>query len=204
MPEIDILEVFRTSFTLVVLLFCSVIILTLAIERWWFLRQARINTAGFMLKLKQHLDDNKFPDALKLCKTTAGPVAALMQVAIENRARSKSEARALLSAAQIDERVKLERFLGIIGTMGNVAPFIGLFGTVVGIIKAFHDLALSGSGGPSVVAAGISEALVATAGGIAVAIPSVMLYNYYMKKVKDMTDDMDSSVTRVLVYLGLA
>ena len=204
MPEIDILEVFRSSFTLVILLFCSIIVLTFAIERWWFLRNARINTESFMAKLRQFIENNKFSDALKLCKSTAGPVALLMQVAVENRARSKAEVQALLAATQIDERTKLERFLGILGTMGNTAPFIGLFGTVIGIIKAFHDLALSGSGGPSVVAAGIAEALVATAAGMAVAIPAVMLYNYFMKKVKDMSDEMQSSAIRVLVYLGLA
>lgn len=204
MPEINVIEVFKESFTLVILLFCSIIVLTFAIERWWFLRNARINTGSFMAKLRQYLEGNKFPDALKICKNTDGPVAFLMRVAVENRSRSKAEVQALLSAAEIDERAKLERFLGILGTMGNVAPFIGLFGTVVGIIRAFHDLAASGSGGPSVVAAGISEALVATAAGIGVAIPSVMVYNYFMKKVKDMSDDMQASGIRVLVYLGLA
>jgi biopolymer transport protein ExbB len=202
--DINVLEVFRSSFTLVILCFCSVITLTFAIERLWFFRSIAINTEAFMSELKGLLEAGKFQEALKLSSSGKSPVAALMHVAIQNRARAKNEVLALLSAAQIDERAKLERFLGILGTMGNTAPFIGLFGTVVGIIRAFHDLAVSGSGGPSVVAAGIAEALVATAGGLAVAIPSVVLFNYFLKKVKDLNSAMEAASIRILVYLGMA
>jgi len=96
----------------------------------------------------------------------------------------------------------LERYLGVLGTLGNSCPFIGLFGTVVGIIKAFHDLAASGSGGPTVVAAGIAEALVATAGGLAVAIPCVMFFNYFSRKVKTMDVEMEAVSKRFLTILA--
>lgn len=78
----------------------------------------------------------------------------------------------------------LERGLGILGTIGSTAPFVGLFGTVVGIIRAFSDLAADMSGGPSVVAAGVSEALVATAAGLFVAIPSVIAYNFFTRSAR--------------------
>ncbi|MBI4376096.1 MAG: MotA/TolQ/ExbB proton channel family protein [Elusimicrobia bacterium] len=204
MPEINLLEILRTSFTLIILLFCSVVTLTFTIERWWFYRSISINADGFLNNLRQMLEGNKFADAMKLCASTPGPIPALAQVAVSSRSKSKSEVAALLNAAQIDQRKKLENYLGILGTMGNTAPFIGLFGTVVGIIRAFHDLAMAGSGGPSVVAAGIAEALVATAGGLAVAIPAAMLYNYFLKKVKDISSDMESSSIKIMVYLGLA
>ena len=96
----------------------------------------------------------------------------------------------------------MERYLGILGTMGNTAPFVGLFGTVVGIIKAFRDLALSGAGGPAVVAKGIAEALVATAAGMAVAIPAVVVYNFFMRKVKVLSVEMEVYSARFLVMLG--
>ncbi len=204
MPQINILEVLRSSFTLAILLLCSVVSITFSIERWWFFRSIRINADHFLDALRKLLEGNKHAEALKLCEVTPGPVAAVARVAVLNRAKSKSEVAALLNASQIEERVKLEKFLGILGTMGNTAPFVGLFGTVVGIIKAFHDLALSGSGGPSVVAAGIAEALVATAAGLAVAIPSVVFYNYFMKKLKDLVAAMEFSSIRLLVYLGLS
>ncbi len=204
MPQINILEVLRSSFTLAILLLCSVVSITFSLERWWFFRSIRINADHFLDALRKLLEGNKHAEALKLCEVTPGPVAAVARVAVLNRAKSKSEVAALLNASQIEERVKLEKFLGILGTMGNTAPFVGLFGTVVGIIKAFHDLALSGSGGPSVVAAGIAEALVATAAGLAVAIPSVVFYNYFMKKLKDLVAAMEFSSIRLLVYLGLS
>jgi biopolymer transport protein ExbB len=78
----------------------------------------------------------------------------------------------------------LERGLGILGTIGSTAPFVGLFGTVLGIIRAFSDLAADTSGGPSVVAAGVSEALVATAAGLFVAIPSVIAYNFFTRSTR--------------------
>ena len=83
-----------------------------------------------------------------------------------------------------------------------IAPFIGLFGTVIGIIKAFQELALAGSGGPAVVAKGIAEALVATAAGMAVAIPAVIIYNFYMRKVKNISVEMEVVSSRLLVMLG--
>ncbi len=204
MPQINVLEVLRSSFTLAILLLCSVVSITFALERWWFFRSIRINADHFLESLRKLLEGNKYAEALKLCEVTPGPVAAVARVAVVNRAKSKSEVAALLSASQIEERAKLEKFLGILGTLGNSAPFVGLFGTVVGIIKAFHDLALSGSGGPSVVAAGIAEALVATAAGLAVAIPSVVFYNYFMKKLKDLVAAMEATSIRLVVYLGLS
>jgi biopolymer transport protein ExbB len=78
----------------------------------------------------------------------------------------------------------LEKNLLILGTLGNNAPFIGLFGTVLGIIKAFNDLAVAGTSGPTIVMRGVSEALVATAMGLLIAIPAVAAYNYFQGKIK--------------------
>lgn len=100
-----------------------------------------------------------------------------------NGADPQKRVSALLTA----ERLKLESFLGVLGTLGNNAPFIGLFGTVIGIIRAFHDLgggAGDSGGGIQTVGVGLSEALVATAVGLMVAIPAVFFFNYFNKKVK--------------------
>jgi biopolymer transport protein ExbB/TolQ len=82
-----------------------------------------------------------------------------------------------------EQRLQLERNLGVLGTMGNTAPLIGLLGTVWGIMRAFHDMASTGSAGPSVVAAGVAEALFTTAAALVVAVPSVMLYNQYVRRI---------------------
>jgi biopolymer transport protein TolQ len=87
-----------------------------------------------------------------------------------------------ISMALTEQRLLFERHLGFLGTMGNTAPLIGLLGTVWGIMRAFHDMAATGSAGPSVVAAGVAEALFTTAAGLLVAVPAVIVYNYFLRK----------------------
>ena len=109
------------------------------------------------------------------------------QVALEGlnlRNRDPHVAETTMEGTIVSHRYKLDRGLVILGTLGNNAPFIGLFGTVIGIIKAFHDLSLNPDGGPSVVMSGISEALVATAVGLLVAIPAVIAFNGFNRVVK--------------------
>jgi biopolymer transport protein ExbB/TolQ len=88
-----------------------------------------------------------------------------------------------LQIALSEQRLLLERNLGVLGTMGSTAPLIGLLGTVWGIMRAFHDMASTGSAGPSVVAAGVAEALFTTAAGLLVAVPSVLFYNQFVRRI---------------------
>ncbi len=100
------------------------------------------------------------------------------------------------------ERLQLERNLAILGTLGNNAPFIGLLGTVLGIIRAFHDLAHSAGGGATVVMGGISEALVATAIGLLVAIPAVVAFNYFQRRVRTRLARADEIAHVILASAG--
>ena len=99
-------------------------------------------------------------------------------------AAPSADIEAATEGAKAREKLRLERNLAFLATLGSNAPFVGLFGTVLGIIKAFHDLAGNQAGGPSVVMAGISEALVATAVGLMVAIPAVVAFNYFNRRVR--------------------
>ncbi len=99
------------------------------------------------------------------------------------------------------ERQKLEARMLVLGTLGNNAVYIGLFGTVLGVIKAFHDLAQSAGAGPEVVMQGLSEALIATAVGLMVALPCVISFNVYQKKIKDLLGDTESLARLILVRL---
>jgi biopolymer transport protein ExbB/biopolymer transport protein TolQ len=96
------------------------------------------------------------------------------------------------------EIARLERYLGSLATLGNVSPFVGLFGTVLGIIRAFEAIAKTGSGGLGTVSAGIAEALVATAAGLFVAIPAVIAYNYFLGRVKLFANAMDSAASEMV------
>jgi biopolymer transport protein ExbB/TolQ len=92
----------------------------------------------------------------------------------------------------------LSRFTTIVGTIGSVAVYIGLFGTVLGIIRAFHDISKTGSGGISVVINGISEALICTAAGLCVAVPAVVAYNYFVKRIDNFVADMELCASETL------
>ena len=200
--NISILEVFKTSFTLVILLLCSVIALAASIEKWLYLRKCRLDAGVFMKKIETFLEKSCFEDALTHCTKHPAPLSHVIKIGIINRKKNKEDISELMESAKMEERIKMDGWLGILGTLGNASPFIGLFGTVVGIIKAFEDLAKSGSGGPAIVAAGIAEALVATAGGLVVAIPCVVAFNFFQRKIKVMNVEIDVAMKRLLVYLN--
>jgi len=203
MGEISYLEIFKESFTLVILLFCSIISISFAIERWWYFHKAKGSGDALLAMVGKLLQAGKPDQAMANIKKDKKAVARVIEYGLVHRARSRDQIEDLLATKRLEERLKLEKFLVVLGTLGNTVPFIGLFGTVVGIIKAFGDLAAAGSGGPAVVAAGIAEALVATAGGLAVAIPAVIIYNYFMRKVKDTSVEMEVTSARFVVMLGV-
>jgi biopolymer transport protein ExbB len=150
----------------------SVVSLAIMIERWWYFRTHRLEPAELAADVRS---------LLRHC-----PVAAAQDCA------PPEELTAAVEGAKAHERLKLERGLAFLATLGSNGPFIGLFGTVLGIIKAFHDLAGSELGaGASTVMAGISEALVATAVGLMVAIPAVVAFNYFSRRVKVRMAEVD-------------
>ena len=97
--------------------------------------------------------------------------------------------------------MKLEKYTSVVGTIGSTSVYIGLFGTVLGIIRAFHDISMSGSGGISVVISGISESLACTAMGLCVAVPAVIAYNYFTKKIDNFISDMELCASEVMDLL---
>jgi biopolymer transport protein ExbB len=137
----------------------SVLSIAVMIERAWFFARHRVDARILAADMRELLD-------------------------LEHEAPSADAVNAALSGAKSRERQRFERRLAFLGTLGSNAPFIGLFGTVLGIIKAFHDLAGNQAGGAQVVMAGISEALVSTAVGLLVAIPAVVAYNTFNRLVR--------------------
>jgi biopolymer transport protein ExbB/TolQ len=203
MGDIQILQLFRQSFTLVVMLFLSILSLSFALERWWFFRSASGRADEVLGGVRKQLEGGGKPDAaVAWCQKQASSVAQVVAYGLLHAGRSRQDLEELMLSKLKEERLKFERFLPVLGTLGNIAPFIGLFGTVVGIIKAFRDLAASGTGGPTVVAQGIAEALVSTAAGLLVAIPAAVLYNYFTGRLKRQTVEMEVASARLIVMLG--
>ena len=202
MGEVNFIAILRDSFTLVILLFCSVLSITFMVERWLYFRRAQGQGDPILAHVQKLLEAGKPADAQAYAARQRSAAGQVIHYGLLHSARSRRDIEELMHTKRLEERVKLERYLGVLGTLGNIAPFIGLFGTVVGIIKAFRDLALAGGGGPSVVAKGIAEALVATAAGLVVAIPAVIIYNYFMRKVKTVSTEMEVASARLVIILG--
>jgi biopolymer transport protein ExbB len=130
-----------------------------------------------------------------------GAIARVLMAGVSRAGKGIGSVEEGLLAATTRERMRMERLLAILGTTGAIAPFIGLFGTVLGIIKAFHDLAEFQAEAASAVMAGISEALVATAIGLMVAIPAVVLYNIFLRYNKRVLANIDAMAHIMLAQL---
>jgi len=202
--EINFWETVSSSPTFIVLFLCSLVAITFILERWLYFRRTNLNSGMFIPMLQNSLRDGGAKAGLDLCQRYQAPLAVVVGVGLQNFTPGGKGVTELMEAAALEEKMKMERFLNILGTMGNIAPFIGLLGTVVGIIRAFGDLAVSGSGGPSVVAAGIAEALITTAAGLLVAIPAVVSYNYFLRRVGTVMVEIEATTKKVQVMLGIA
>ena len=184
-----------------VLIFLSLISITIMIERLIFFIGQRTDVATLGKELGKRLREQDFKGAKEVADKTKGIAAEVAKIAL---VEAKHGPEALDEAAQgaiITERMRLEKNLAFLGTVGNNAPFIGLFGTVIGIIQAFHDLSLNTQGGASTVMSGISEALVATAIGLLVAIPAVAAFNTFQRRIKTLVGDANALTHMLLASM---
>lgn len=191
------------GFTMFVLLASSVLSIAIILERIIFYRnKSRLKCKDFMQKIRQEIKKVSLNPAKKICEEANAPFARVVYAGLNFFDCSEKEISNNMERQIIIETTILERFTSIIGTIGSIAVYIGLFGTVLGIIRAFHDISASGSGGISVVISGISEALACTAAGLCVAVPAVVAYNYFMKKIDDFIKDMELAASETMDLLS--
>jgi len=179
----------------------SVISLSILLERGFFYYRLRVSLSSMMQKLRQLIRTKDVSGARELVLKTKGIEAQVLSAGLSEVSYGVSAVEDAMIAAKIRVRIMLERNLSFLGTVGSNAPFIGLFGTVLGIIKAFRDLATNQAGGMTVVMAGISEALVATAVGLMVAIPAVVGFNFYGRVVRKKMAEVDATAQDMLALL---
>lgn len=179
--------------TMVMLIICSTISIGVALERTSFFRRIRTATLSLQGQIADALATKKPHLIPGLCATNESPLAKLVIAEIEsNRAPDSEEARRTLELTMRGEIGRLKSYLPVLATIASVAPFIGLFGTCKGIIVAFSDIATQGMGGPAVIAAGISEALVSTATGLLVAIPALLFFNFFSRSISTFALELES------------
>lgn len=196
------LTMLGTEWVLWLLLALSVVSLAVVIERALFFYKMKLNITNFVDDVTKALEANDWVKLKSVCEASPALAAQTLIRGIDARPRGASAMEESMTGYMIGHRQKLDQGLVILGTLGNNAPFIGLFGTVLGIIIAFHELALNPQGGASVVMRGISEALVATAVGLIVAIPAVIAYNFFQRLVKRHLSNAEAVSKLLLSHKG--
>ncbi|MBI5631213.1 MAG: MotA/TolQ/ExbB proton channel family protein [Elusimicrobia bacterium] len=179
MTEMSLAQMLRTSVAMPILFVLSIIVLAQALERLYVFWVAQRMPHSLWERIKNCLEAGDLAEALGVCRFSREPMGEAFERLLS---LPEPDTEALIEAFQLHRQrmqMALSRRVGLFGTASFISPLIGLMGTVLGIMRAFHDLSVAGAGGPAVVAAGISEALVATAAGIGVAVMSAVFYNYF-------------------------
>ncbi len=185
------------------LLAFSVVALAVVGERLYALWRARINVHEFLPKVRKALVVNRsIRDAVKVCEEYRGPVASILKAGLMKYGQPKEEVEKTIENAALFEMGRLERGLAVLATTANVAPLLGFFGTVTGMMAGFDALAAQGLSNPGAVATGIKEALTTTAGGLAVAIPTQLAYNYFMSRINKFVRDIETAANMLLETFG--
>ncbi|RMF93569.1 MAG: flagellar motor protein MotA [Candidatus Schekmanbacteria bacterium] len=196
----------------------SIYSLTIMVERWWIFNQAKKQTKKFIADTAEYFKKGNLKSILPIAEeATKSHVARVLasglrelnlndagtsdiQKAITSEDKIEAASRAIQRETAV-EVARLKKGTGGLATIGSISPFVGLFGTIFGIINAFQSMAQSGSGGLATVSAGIAEALITTAFGIGVAIPAVVAFNYFVTKTENYVVEIDNSSSELIDYL---
>lgn len=181
----------------------SVVSFTIVVERAWFFLSISGDFEVLARDFTRHLRDDDLPSARGVLLASRSSEAQVVLAGLDEGARGVNAAREAMAGAVAVQRTRLDRRLGFLGTLGNNAPFVGLFGTVVGIILAFEELSHVGATAAATTAVmdSIAEALVATAIGLLVAIPAVAAYNAFQRKIRGIGANTDALSHVLLVHL---
>jgi len=184
-----------------ILVILSVLSIGMILERFFALRKVAHQSAQVRARIRMALQSNSVDDVETIAKDIDSLEGRAASYALKHMKDNGSKGlEEVFNTFSLTERPDLERFLSFLATVGSNAPYIGLLGTVLGIMKAFNDLAQAPEAGQQTVMAGISLALVATAAGLFVAIPAVIFYNHYSKKVRGVMQGIESVKELCLAY----
>ncbi len=180
------------------IILCSVVAMAIIIERLWSLRQSRVVPDNLVAQVwKLHCDDGITPEHIVAIKT-GSPLGCILASGIINRKHSREIMKEAIEEVGHQVVHDLERYLNTLGTIASISPLLGLLGTVIGMIKVFSAITLVGVGDPAVLAGGISEALITTAAGLSVAIPSLMFHRYFTGRVERLVVAMEEEALKMV------
>lgn len=179
------------------IILCSVTAAAIVFERLWTLQDRRVLPRDLVARVQQIIDANAVNDRVIEAIEKNSPLGRVLAVGLANRHRPREVMMDRLEDTGRHVVHELERFLNTLGTIAGVSPLLGLLGTVTGIIRAFSAITVSGLGDPRILSGGISEALVATAAGLTVAIPSLIAYRYLRGRIDRIVVEMEKDAMRL-------
>lgn len=180
------------------IILCSVITMAIIAERFWSLREVKVAPKNLVAKVWQwqkvgHLDERRIRDL-----RASSPLGMVLAAGLVNRNHSREIMKESIEEVGRHVAHELERFLNTLGTIASISPLLGLLGTVIGMIKVFTVITSMGVGDPSILSEGISEALITTAAGLSVAIPSLMFHRYFRGRIDGLIITMEQEALKMV------
>lgn len=183
---------------MVPLIACSVLSLAIVLERLWMLRRKRVMPDYLMKQIWQLHRDNQLEMADLGKLKVSSPLGRILAAGLVNRSHSKEVMKESIEEVGRQVVHEMERYLNSLGTIASISPLLGLLGTVIGMIKVFTVIVTAGVGDPAVLAGGISEALITTAAGLSVAIPTLIFHRYFMGLVDKLVLAMEEQALKLV------
>ena len=180
---------------------CALVSLVVMAERAVAIGRAATDNEALLEGVRKMLSEGRTQEALALCEGTRGPVASLVASGIRNQDMDADAIERAMEELALRETPVLYKRLGVLDTIITIAPLLGLLGTVTGMIKAFNVVGSVGLNQPLGITGGVAEALIATATGLAIAIVTLIGYNYLTEKVKEIISEMETRATQLMNIL---
>ncbi len=183
------------------IILCSVAALAIVGERFWSLQKKYVMPPNLLAQIKQLLERNELEPSHLAALRDSSPLGKVLAAGLVNRDHEREIIKEAIENAGRHVVPELERYLRSLGSIAAISPFLGLFGTVIGMIQMFSGIGQHGVGDPSIVAEGIAVALINTAAGLGVAIPSLLFYRYLRGRVNDLLIEMEEEAVKLVEIL---
>ena len=180
------------------IIFCSIVAMAIVIERFWSLQRKKILPPELVPQLWRLAKEDKIDDVTLRRVKLSSPLGSILASGLLNKHHGREMMKTSIEETGRQVVHELERFLNPLGTIASVTPLLGLLGTVVGMIKVFAAIMVHGVGDPGILAGGISEALLTTAAGLTVAIPSLIFHRYFERLVDEYVLNMEEEALKLV------
>lgn len=184
------------------ILLCSVLALAIFFERLWSFFRMNRGSGELAKEVEDLVRKHRIEEAIVVCQRYGTPLARIMIGALRAKGGGREYIKTIVEEIGAREATIFERYLGLLGTIATISPLLGLLGTVLGMIRAFTVIATQGMGTPATLGGGISEALITTAAGLSVAIPTILLHKYLTSRFDRLILEMEENSMRLVDLLG--